>query len=45
MDDGSIQNKGLHLNTYAFNSEDVLKLKSTALASRILKVGRKSVWK
>ena len=31
MDDGSIQNKGLHLNTYAFNSEDVLKLKSTAL--------------
>ena len=29
MDDGSIQNKGLHLNTYAFNSEDVLKLKST----------------
>ena len=29
MDDGSIQNKGLHLNTYAFKSEDVLKLKST----------------
>lgn len=29
MDDGSIQNKGLHLNTYAFNLEDVLKLKST----------------
>ena len=27
MDDGSLQNKGLHLNTYGFNSEDVLKLK------------------
>lgn len=29
MDDGSIQNKGLHLNTYAFNLEEILKLKST----------------
>lgn len=28
MDDGSIQNKGLHLNTYGFNSEEVLRLKS-----------------
>ena len=36
MDDGSIQNKGLHLNTYAFNSEDVLKLKSTALLPALL---------
>jgi hypothetical protein len=29
MDDGSIQNKGLHLNTYGFISEDILKLKKT----------------
>jgi len=29
MDDGSLQNKGLHLNTYGFNHEDVLKLKQT----------------
>jgi len=27
MDDGSLQNKGLHLNTYGFIHEDVLKLK------------------
>ena len=27
MDDGSLQNKGLHLNTYGFTSQDVLKLK------------------
>ena len=29
MDDGSIQNKGLHLNTYGFSSQDVLLLKYT----------------
>ena len=29
MDDGSLQNKGLHLNTYGFSNKDVLKLKST----------------
>jgi CRISPR/Cas system type I-B associated protein Csh2 (Cas7 group RAMP superfamily) len=29
MDDGSLQNKGLHLNTYGFTSEDILKLKQT----------------
>ena len=27
MDDGSLQNKGLHLNTYGFKEEDVLLLK------------------
>lgn len=27
MDDGSLQNKGLHLNTYGFTNQDVLKLK------------------
>ena len=27
MDDGSLQNKGLHLNTYGFSNQDVLKLK------------------
>lgn len=29
MDDGSLQNKGLHLNTYGFTHEDILKLKVT----------------
>lgn len=29
MDDGSLQNKGLHLNTYGFNHEDILILKRT----------------
>ena len=29
MDDGSIQNKGLHLNTYGFKDKDVLLLKKT----------------
>ncbi len=29
MDDGSLQNKGLHLNTYGFTLPDVLLLKST----------------
>ena len=29
MDDGSIQNKGLHLNTYGFTTEDTLSLKIT----------------
>lgn len=29
MDDGSLQNKGLHLNTYGFTSKDVLILKNT----------------
>jgi len=27
MDDGSIQNKGLHLNTYGFSNQDILNLK------------------
>jgi hypothetical protein len=27
MDDGSIQNKGLHLNTYGFSSKEILLLK------------------
>ena len=27
MDDGSLQNKGLHLNTYGFKVEEILKLK------------------
>jgi hypothetical protein len=29
MDDGSIQNKGLHLNTYGFTHEEILILKQT----------------
>ena len=29
MDDGSNQNKGLHLNTYGFTSQDILNLKFT----------------
>jgi len=29
MDDGSIQNKGLYLNTYGFTHEDILNLKRT----------------
>jgi len=29
MDDGSLQNKGLHLNTYGFTHEGVLSLKNT----------------
>lgn len=29
MDDGSLQNKGLHLNTYGFTLEDILRLKLT----------------
>jgi len=29
MDDGSLQNKGLHLNTYGFTNQDILNLKST----------------
>ena len=29
MDDGSLQNKGLHLNVYAFSYDDVVRLKST----------------
>jgi LAGLIDADG DNA endonuclease family len=29
MDDGSLQNKGLHLNTYSFTNEEVLILKKT----------------
>lgn len=29
MDDGSLQNKGLHLNTYGFSNKEVLILKST----------------
>ena len=29
MVDGSLQNKGLHLNTYGFTSSDVTKFKTT----------------
>jgi hypothetical protein len=29
MDDGSLQNKGLHLNTYGFTNQEVLNLKFT----------------
>jgi len=29
MDDGSLQNKGLYLNTYGFTNRDILNLKST----------------
>lgn len=29
MDDGSIKNKGLHLNVYGFTLDEVVKLKST----------------
>ena len=29
IDDGSLQNKGLHLNTYGFKDEDILTLKRT----------------
>ena len=29
MDDGSLQNKGLHLNTYGFTHEGILNLKET----------------
>ena len=28
MDDGSLQNKGLHLNTYGFNNQEVILLKN-----------------
>ena len=28
MDDGSLQNKGLHLNTYGFTNQDILRLKT-----------------
>ena len=36
MDDGSLQNKGLHLNTYGFSNQDILKLKSTLGLEKIL---------
>jgi hypothetical protein len=36
MDDGYLQNKGLHLNTYGFTNEDILKLKKNL---------RKYVWR
>jgi hypothetical protein len=29
MDDGSLQNKGLHFYTYGFTSQDILNLKFT----------------
>jgi LAGLIDADG DNA endonuclease family len=29
MDDGSLQNKGLHLSTYNFSYEEVILLKNT----------------
>jgi hypothetical protein len=29
MDDGSIQNKGLHLNVYAFSLDEVIILQNT----------------
>ena len=29
MDDGSLQNKGLHLNTYGFTPQDIFFLKTT----------------
>jgi hypothetical protein len=29
MDDGSLQNKGLHLNTYGFTQQDIFLLKTT----------------
>ena len=29
MDEGSLQNKGFHLNTYGFTYEDILLLKQT----------------
>ena len=29
MDDGSLQNKGLHLNTYGFTPQDIFLLKTT----------------
>ena len=29
MDDGSLQNKGLHLNTYGFTKQDIFLLKTT----------------
>jgi hypothetical protein len=29
MDDGYLKNKGLHLNTYGFTSQDILNLKIT----------------
>ena len=31
MDDGSLQNKGLHLNTYGFTTKDILRLKTTLI--------------
>ena len=39
MDDGSLQNKGLHLNTYGFTNQDILRLK-TAFAT-----ARKYIWR
>ena len=37
MDDGSIQNKGLHLNTYSFSDEDVELLFKTLKVKFLLK--------
>ena len=31
MDDGSLQNKGLHLSTYSFTHDDVLLLQNTLI--------------
>lgn len=42
MDDGSIQNKGLHLNTYNFTNEEVLNLKIT-LENMFLDIANKSL--
>jgi len=40
MDDGSIQNKGLHLNTYGFSDEDIALLLQTLKNKFLLKCSR-----
>ena len=42
MDDGSLQNKGLHLNTYSFTNEEVLNLKRT-LENMFVGIANKSL--
>jgi len=42
MDDGSLQNKGLHLNTYNFTTEEVLNLKKT-LENMFVDIGNYSL--
>ena len=40
LDDGSLQNKGLYLNTYGFNNQDVLKLKFSLENMSLLRIAK-----